>query len=105
MPSNFNSALLTCATAVRGRRASSRLVKRLFVFFLSTAFVLCTAAAAQPAAFIMHSDMVELGGRDVHVDVYEPSAEPSGEVAAIAHGFPGSAPPPRDLGPALLAHR
>jgi len=103
MPGNFNSAPFTCATAVRGRQASSRLVKRLFVFSLSTAFVLCTAAAAQPAAFIMHSDDVELGGHNVRVDVYEPDAEPSGEVAIVAHGVARSRVRHRDLGQALAA--
>ena len=103
MAGNFNSALFTCATAVRGRQASSRLVKRLFVFSLSTAFVLCTAAAAQPAAFIMHSEDVELGGHNVHVDIYEPGAEPSSEVAIVAHGVARSRARHRDLGQALAA--
>src|SRR5438270_7689867 len=103
MPGNFNSALLACATALRGCRASSCLVKRLVVFSLSTVFALCAAAAAQPAAFNMHSDVVELGGRDVHVDVYEPSAEPSGEVAIVAHGVARSRARHRDLGQALAA--
>ena len=80
MQGKFNSALfarlIACVTALRGRQASSRPLKRLLEFSLSIAFVVCATAAAQPAAFIMHSDVVELGGRDVHVDVYEPGAEP-----------------------------
>src|SRR6202165_204946 len=107
MQGKFNSALFACpiagAPALRGRRESSRLVKRLLAFSLSIAFVVCATAAAQPAAFIMHSDVVELGGRDVHVDVYVPSAEPSGEVAIVAHGIARSRARHRDLGQALAA--
>src|ERR1700720_2013357 len=106
MQGKFNCALfarlIACATALRGRRGSSRLLERLFGFSLSIAFVVC-AAAAQPAAFIVHSDVVELGGRDVHVDVYVPSAEPSGEVAIVAHGVARSRARHRDLGQALAA--
>lgn len=107
MQGKFNSALfaclIACATALRGRQASSRPLKRLLESSLSIAFVVCAAAAAQPAAFIMHSDVVELGGRDVHVDVYEPSAEPSSEVAIVAHGVARSRARHRDLGQALAA--
>ena len=95
--------MATCATALRGRPASSRLRKRLFGFSLSIAFVVCATAAAQPAAFILRSDVLELGGHEVHVDVYEPGAEPSGEVAVIAHGFTRSRVRHRDLGEALAA--
>jgi dienelactone hydrolase len=103
MQGKFNSALIACATALRGCQASSRPLKRLLAFSLSIAFVVCATAAAQPAAFIMHSDVVELGGRDVHVDVYEPRAEPSGEVAIVAHGVARSRARHRDLGQALAA--
>jgi len=65
--------------------------------------VVCAAAAAQPTAFILHSDVIELGGHEVHVDVYEPSAEPSGEVTIVAHGFARSRARHRDLGEALAA--
>jgi pimeloyl-ACP methyl ester carboxylesterase len=58
---------------------------------------------AQPTAFILRSDVVELGGHEVHVDVYEPGAKPSGEVAVIAHGFARSRVRHRDLGEALAA--
>ena len=95
--------MATCATALRGRRASSRLLRRLFGVSLSIAFVVCATAAAQPAAFILRSDVLELGGHEVHVDVYEPGAEPSGEVAVIAHGFTRSRVRHRDLGEALAA--
>ena len=103
MQGKFNSALIACATALRGRQASSRPLKRLLAFSLSIALVVCATAAAQPAAFIMHSDVVELGGREVHVDVYEPSSEPSGEVAVVAHGVARSRARHRDLGQALAA--
>src|ERR1700681_195172 len=103
MQGKFNSALIACATALRGCQASSRPLKRLLAFSLSIAFVVCATAAAQPAAFIMHSDVVELGGRDVHVDLYEPGAEPSGEVAIVAHGVARSRARHRDLGQALAA--
>jgi dienelactone hydrolase len=103
MKGKFNSALIACATALRGRQATSRPLKRLLEFSLSIAFVVCAAAAAQPAAFIMHSDVVELGGRDVHVDVYEPSGEPSDELAIVAHGVARSRARHRDLGQALAA--
>jgi dienelactone hydrolase len=103
MQGKFNSALFACVTALDGRRASSRLLKHLFGFSLSIAFVVCATAAAQPATFIMRSDVVELGGRDVRVDVYEPGAEPSGEVAIVAHGVARSRARHRDLGQALAA--
>ena len=107
MQGKSNSALfvclIACAPALRSRRGNSPLVKRLFGFSLSIAFVVCATAAAQPAAFIMHSDVVELGGRDVHVDIYEPGAEPSGEVAIVAHGVARSRARHRDLGQALAA--
>jgi dienelactone hydrolase len=86
-----------------GRRASSRLLERLFRGSLSIAFLVCAAAAAQPASFILRSDVVELDGHDVHVDIYEPSAERSDGVAIVAHGFARSRARHRDLGQALSA--
>jgi pimeloyl-ACP methyl ester carboxylesterase len=78
-------------------------VEHLLRVSLSIAFLVCAAAAAQPASFILHSEVVELDGHDVHVDVYEPSAEPSDEVAIVAHGFTRSRARHRDLGEALAA--
>jgi dienelactone hydrolase len=63
----------------------------------------CAAALAQPAPFILHTDVVELDGHRVHVDVYEPDAEPSDGVAIVAHGFTRSRERHRDLGQALAA--
>ena len=71
-------------------------------FSLSIAFLLCAGAASQPAPFILHSEVVELGGHHVHVDVYE-TAEPSDGVAIVAHGFTRSRSRHRDLGQALAA--
>ena len=79
------------------------MVEHLLRVSLSIAFLVCAAAAAQPASFILHSEVVELDGHDVHVDVYEPSAEPSDEVAIVAHGFTRSRARHRDLGEALAA--
>ena len=70
---------------------------------LSIAFLVCAAAAAQPASFILRSDVIELGGHDVHVDIYEPGAEWSDGVAIVAHGFARSRERHRDLGQALAA--
>lgn len=66
--------------------------------------LLCAvAAAAQPAPFIPHTEMVELSGHAVHVDVYAPGADPPGGVAIVAHGFMRSRARHRDLGQALAA--
>ncbi len=73
-------------------------------FSLSIAFLLGAAVvAAQPASFVLYTEVVELGGRELHVDVYEPGAGPSGGVAIVAHGFMRSRERHRDLGQALAA--
>jgi dienelactone hydrolase len=95
--------MTACAPVLPGRRASAHLGEPLLRFSLSIALLVCAAAAAQPAPFILHSEVVELGGRDVHVDVYEPGAEPSDGVAIVAHGFMRSRARHRDLGQALAA--
>ena len=61
------------------------------------------AAAAQPVPFILHTEVVELSGHDVHVDIYGPSADPSSGAAIVAHGFMRSRARHRDLGQALAA--
>ncbi|HEY2967234.1 MAG TPA: hypothetical protein VGK75_02610 [Casimicrobiaceae bacterium] len=61
------------------------------------------AAAAQPAPFTLHTEMVELSGHEVHVDVYGPGAGPPSGVAIVAHGFMRSRARHRDLGQALAA--
>ena len=61
------------------------------------------AAAAQPAQFTVDTQTVELSGRDLHVDVYEPEAAPSRGAAIVAHGFMRSRARHRDLGQALAA--
>ncbi len=66
---------------------------------LSLAFLVC--AAAQAADFVVHTEVTELVGRSVHVDVYEPGAGPSNGVAIVAHGFMRSRERHRDLGEAL----
>jgi dienelactone hydrolase len=95
--------MTACPAVLRGRRSRSLLLERLFRLSLSIAFLVCAAAAAQPAPYILRSDVVELGGHHVHIDVYEPSAEPSDEVAIVAHGFARSRARHRDLGQALAA--
>ena len=55
---------------------------------LPIALLLCAiAAAAQPAPFILDTQAVELSGRELQVDVYEPQAAPSRGLAIVAHGF------------------
>jgi dienelactone hydrolase len=61
------------------------------------------AAAAQPAPFTLRTEIVELSGRELHVDVYEPGAEVSSGVAIVAHGFMRSRARHRDLALALAA--
>ena len=69
---------------------------------LPLVLLLCAvAAAAQPAQFILHTQMVELSGHAVHVDVYAPGADPPSGVAIVAHGFMRSRARHRDLGQAL----
>jgi len=63
----------------------------------------CAAAAAQTAPFILHTEVVELDGHRVQVDVYEPDADSSGGMAIVAHGFTRSRERHRDLGRALAA--
>ncbi len=70
---------------------------------LLIACLVCAAALAQPAPFILHTDVVELDGNRVRVDVYEPDAELSDGVAIVAHGFTRSRARHRDLGEALAA--
>jgi dienelactone hydrolase len=68
---------------------------------LPLVLLLCAvAAAAQPAPFI-DTQMVELSGHAVHVDVYAPGADPPSGVAIVAHGFMRSRGRHRDLGQAL----
>jgi dienelactone hydrolase len=61
------------------------------------------AAVAQTAPFILHTEVVELDGHRLHVDVYEPDAETSGGMAIVAHGFTRSRERHRDLGRSLAA--
>ena len=69
---------------------------------LPIALLLCAiAAAAQPAPFILDTQAVELSGRELQVDVYEPEAAPSRGLAIVAHGFMRSRSRHRDLGQAL----
>ena len=71
---------------------------------LPIALLLCAiAVAAQPAPFMLDTQTIELSGRKLHVDVYEPGAAPSREVAIVAHGFLRSRARHRDLGQALAA--
>lgn len=79
-------------------------VQYLLRLSLSLVLLLCAvAAAAQPAPFILHTQMVELSGHEVHVDVYAPGADPPSGVAIVAHGFMRSRARHRDLGQALAA--
>jgi dienelactone hydrolase len=69
---------------------------------LPLVLLLCAvAAAAQPAPFNLDTEMVELGGHAVHVDVYAPGADPPSGLAIVAHGFMRSRGRHRDLGQAL----
>jgi dienelactone hydrolase len=70
---------------------------------VSVAFVACAAAAGEPAGSSLHTEVVELDGHRVHVDVYEPAGEPSDAVAIVAHGFTRSRERHRDLGRSLAA--
>lgn len=95
--------------AVRAARvlrcwANVHSVQYLLRLSLPLVLLLCAfAAAAQPAPFILHTQMVELSGHAVHVDVYEPGADSPSGVAIIAHGFMRSRARHRDLGQALAA--
>ena len=85
-------------------RADVHSVQHLLRLSLLPALLLCAvAAAAQPAPFTLHTEMVELSGHEVHVDVYGPGADPSSGVAIVAHGFMRSRARHRDLGQALAA--
>ncbi len=96
-------SMTACAPVLSGRLASTHLVEHLFRFSLSIALLLCAAAAAQPAPSILHTEVVELVGHNLHVDVYEPGTGPSGGAAIVAHGFMRSRARHRDLGQALAA--
>jgi dienelactone hydrolase len=63
----------------------------------------CVAAVAQTAPFTLHTEVVELDGHRVQVDVYEPDADSSGGMAIVAHGFTRSRERHRDLGRSLAA--
>ncbi|TMH00613.1 MAG: hypothetical protein E6H67_19060 [Betaproteobacteria bacterium] len=91
------------AAVLPGRRAGANLAQQLLRFSLSIAFLFCATAAAQSAPFLLHSEIVELDGHDLRVDIYEPIAEPSDGVAIVAHGFTRSRERHRDLGQALAA--
>ena len=86
-----------------GRRANARLSEYLLRFSLSIAWLVCAAAAAQPAPFLLHTVVAELGGHPVQVDIYEPGVEPSGGIAIVAHGFTRTRARHRDLGQSLAA--
>jgi dienelactone hydrolase len=60
-------------------------------------------AAAQPAAFIVHTETAELKEHELHIDVYQPGAGASSGMAIVAHGFMRSRSRHRDLGQALAA--
>jgi len=102
--SSVRSRPMTAYAAVLpGRRAGANLAQQLLRFSLSIAFLFCATAAAQSAPFLLHSEIVELDGHDLRVDIYEPIAEPSDGVAIVAHGFTRSRERHRDLGQALAA--
>lgn len=67
---------------------------------LSIACAMGAVAFGQPADFALHTEVMELDGQSVHVDVYEPVDPPAG-VAIIAHGFMRSRERHGDLGRAL----
>jgi dienelactone hydrolase len=73
----------------------------LLAFSLPIVLLVCATAAAQPAPFVVHTEVVELVGHDLHVDVYEPADRPAIGVAIVAHGFTRSRERHRDLGQAL----
>jgi len=69
----------------------------LLVVFL----LLAGGAAAQPGAFVVRTEQMDLAGSRTPVDVYEPSIGPSAGLAVVAHGFTRSRERHRDLGRAL----
>ena len=95
--------MMSCAAGLPARRAGARFAQGLLRFSLPIAFLLGATAAAQPAPFVLHSEVVELVGHHVRVDIYEPAEEPSDGVAIVAHGFTRSRDRHRDLGRALAA--
>ncbi len=66
--------------------------------------LLCVAPArAERDAFDLHTESVQLSGRDVEVDVYRPATGASDGIAILAHGFTRARARHRDLGRALAA--
>ena len=87
-------------------RTRSSTLKSAITLLRCSLLLACRGApprSPSPAPFILHTDVVELNGHRVHVDVYEPAAEPSDGVAIVAHGFTRSRARHRDLGEALAA--
>ncbi len=85
------------------RHARVTIAQWLLAFSLPIALLLCASAAAQPDPFVARTEVVELVGHDLHVDVYEPADQPAIGVAIVAHGFTRSRERHRDLGRALAA--
>jgi len=93
-------------SAVRGSRTLLTAIvahrsRTLLVVFL----LLAGGVAAQPGAFVVRTEQMDLAGSRTAVDVYQPaggsSVGPSGGLAVVAHGFTRSRQRHRDLGRAL----
>ena len=89
---------------LRGSLSGTHSARYLRRYSLPIALLLyAIAATAQAVPFILDTQTVELGDRQLRVDVYEPTGAPSRGVAIIAHGFMRSRARHRDLGQALAA--
>ena len=70
--------------------------------FLFVTFLLCSAAAtAQSEPFALRTESTDLVGHKLRIDIYEPSSDPTGEVAIVAHGFTRTRVRHRDVAVAL----
>jgi dienelactone hydrolase len=78
------------------RRLGARLL-------LAIAFMLWVGAATQPAFAAVHTELAQLDGQDVAVDVFQPATKPSYGIAIVAHGFARNRSRHRALGEALAA--
>src|SRR5881628_2011236 len=95
-------AMMARAALVPGSWVAARLLERVLAASLLLASLLGAATTvAQPAQFTVHTELVELAGHQVKVDVFLPAAELPTGVAIVAHGFTRSRARHQDLGRSL----